>query len=80
MKTLYDDTPESNMARGVKFAALAAVLGLIVVTAQAGPGMLMSSAVVSDVPAAVVLTMPTTEYYPAHFAAPTTTSELPAQF
>ena len=80
MKTLYDDTPESNMARGVKFAALAAVLGLIVVTAQAGPGLLMSSAVVSDAPATMATSMPATEYNPAHFTAPTTTSELPPQF
>ena len=79
-KTYHDDLPESNMARGLKFAALAAVLGVIVVTAQAGPGILMSSAVVTDVPVATATSMPSAEYYPSHFAAPTTTAELPAQF
>ena len=74
------DMPESKMAAGLQFAAMAAVLGLIVVMAQPGPGVLMSSATVSDMPAAVATSAAPIEYYPAHFAAPTTTSELPAQF
>jgi len=69
--TLHDDVPASKMATGLKFAALAAVLGLIVVTAQPGPGVLTSGTMVSDVPAVRDDGAAPTEYYPAHFAAPT---------
>ncbi len=69
--SLHDDIPTSKMATGLKFTALAAVLGLVVLTAQPGPGVLMSAPMVSD--AAVVHgdTSAPIEYYPAHFAAPT---------
>jgi hypothetical protein len=69
--TLHDDVPTSKMATGLKFAAVAAVLGLIVVTAQPGPGVLMSSPMVSDAPAMRYDGAAPIEYYPAHFAAPT---------
>jgi hypothetical protein len=69
--TLHDDMPASKMATGLKFAALAAVLGLIVVTAQPGPGVLTSGTMVSDAPAMRYDGAAPTEYYPAHFAAPT---------
>lgn len=73
--TLHDDTPASKMAIGLKFAALAAVLGLVVVTAQPGPGVLMSSPMVSDAPAMRDDGAAPIEYYPAHFAAPTSHSD-----
>ena len=69
--TLHDDMPASTMATGLKFAALAAVLGLIFVTAQPGPGVLTSGTMVSDAPAMRYDGAAPTEYYPAHFAAPT---------
>ena len=73
--TLHDDVPTSKMATGLKFAAVAAVLGLIVVTAQPGPGVLMSSPMVSDAPAMRYDGAAPIEYYPAHFAAPTTSAD-----
>jgi len=69
--TLHDDPPASKMATGLKFAALAAVLGLIVVTAQPGPGLLLSGPMTSDAPAVRDDGAAPIEYYPAHFAAPT---------
>jgi hypothetical protein len=69
--SLHDDIPTSKMATGLKFAALAAVLGLVVVTAQPGPGVLMSGSMVSDAPAMRYDGAAPIEYYPAHFAAPT---------
>ena len=69
--TLHDDAPRSKMATGLKLGVLAAVVGLIVATAQPGPGVLLSAPMVSDVPAARFDTGAPVEYYPAHFAAPT---------
>ena len=80
--TQHADPSASKMAAGLKFAALAAVLALIVVMADTGPGML-SSGVVGDAQAVVTdeqMPVSQSEYYPAHFAAPTATTELPPQF
>ena len=81
-RTQHAEPSAAKMAAGLKFAALAVVLALIVVITDAREGMLTSGR--DRRRAGPGDRRPDagqpSEYYPAHFAAPTTTTELPPEF